>query len=100
MPWEVLSSLKFVDGENISAKNAKQIVPVSDNLGAITAWKVYHHQMEPCTRLQREISKGGDYTDIHLYGSPAKNKVDQKNAKRRTIIYESPWLRPCLRRHI
>ncbi len=71
----------LVDGENISAKNAERIVTVSNRLGSVAERKVYHHQKDQATRRWTEISKGGDYKDIQLYGAPAKNKVDRKMQK-------------------
>ena len=71
----------LVDGENISAKHAEQIVTISSNIGTVTERKVYHHQKDQTTRGWTEISREGKYKDICLFGPPAKNKVDRKMQK-------------------
>ena len=80
----------LVDGENVSAKNADRIVTISNRLGAVAERKVYHHQKDQTTRQWTEISKGGDYKDIRLCGSPAKNKVDRKMQKDARAYLKSP----------
>ena len=71
----------LVDGENISANNADKIVAISNRLGTVTERKVYHHQKDQATRQWTEVSKGGAYKDIRLFGDPAKDKVDRKIQK-------------------
>lgn len=71
----------LVDGENISAKNAKKIVTISNRLGTVIERKVYHHQKDQSTRAWTEKAKTGDYKDIMLSGDPTKDKVDRKIQK-------------------
>ena len=71
----------LVDGENVSAKNADKIMTISNRLGAVGERKVYHLQNDRGTRAWTDKSKSGEYKDIQLYGSPAKNKVDRKMQK-------------------
>lgn len=71
----------LVDGENVSAKNADRIVTISNRLGAVAERKVYHHQKDQSTRAWTEKSKSGNYKDIQLYGTPAKDKADRKMQK-------------------
>lgn len=80
----------LVDGENISAKNAKQIIAMTDHFGSNAERKVYHLQKDPATRAWTEKSRGGSYKDIQLYGPPAKNKVDRKMQKDARRYLQNP----------
>ena len=80
----------LVDGENISAKSADRIVAISNRLGAVAERKVYHHQKDQSTRAWTEKSKDGEYKDIQLRGSPARNKVDRKMQKDARAYMKNP----------
>ncbi len=73
-----MKTIILVDGENISAKKATQILAITNRLGKIVERKVYHHKGDQSTREWTDRARGGAYKDIRLYGPPAKDKVDRK----------------------
>lgn len=74
----------FIDGENIPAKKAGDIMDIikKDKKVTIDYIKVYGIQKDRSTRSWTDVAS---YTekmkDIRLYGPPAKNKVDNKIIK-------------------
>jgi uncharacterized LabA/DUF88 family protein len=71
----------LIDGENVSAKRAKEIVRSVRCLGRPSAFRVYHRQNDPVTRQWTEEAKAGAFMDICLFGGPEKDKVDRKMQK-------------------
>ena len=71
----------LVDGENVSAKRADEILRLARRFGRVDLLRVYHRQKDPITRAWTEKSKSGDYTDVCLFGGPEKNKIDRKIQK-------------------
>ena len=80
----------LVDGENISAKRADEILSATDRLGYVSERKVYHRQKDPSTRPWTEKTKTHPYKDICLFGEPEKDKVDRKMQKDARQYLKSP----------
>lgn len=77
----------FIDGENIGAKKALDIMKAARSQGLLYEGKVYGRQCDEYTRKWTEKARMCGISDIRLYGGPDKDKVDKKLKKdaRRTI---------------
>lgn len=73
--------LTLIDGENISAKRATEIMRIAKTQGVPYESKVYGLQKDPRTKGWSDKAKLYDIKDIRLYGIPEKNKVDKKVQK-------------------
>ena len=71
----------LVDGENVSAKRADEILRLARRFGRVDLLRVYHRQKDPITRAWTEKSHVSAYTDVCLFGGPEKNKIDRKIQK-------------------
>ena len=71
----------LIDGENISARKAKDIMEVVNKIGVLDTVKVYGRQKDSYTKKWTPTSKKIGIEDIRLFGGPGKNKVDEKIKK-------------------
>ena len=71
----------LVDGENVSARRADEILRLARRFGRVDLLRVYHRQKDPITRAWTEKSHVSAYTDVCLFGGPEKNKIDRKIQK-------------------
>ena len=78
---EIISIVVLVDGENVSAKRADEILRLARRFGHVDLLRVYHRQKDPVTRAWTKKSNVSAYTDVCLFGGPEKNKIDRKIQK-------------------
>ena len=78
---EIISIVVLVDGENVSAKRADEILRLARRFGHVDLLRVYHRQKDPVTRAWTKKSNVSAYTDVCLFGGPEKNKIDHKIQK-------------------
>ena len=78
---ENTGTVVLVDGENVSAKRADEILRLARRFGQVDLLRVYHRQKDPITRAWTEKAKVSAYTDVCLFGGPEKNKIDRKIQK-------------------
>lgn len=76
-----LNTMLFIDGENIGAKKATEILDAAQSQGKLYKAKVYGRQKDKRTRRWTDKAKEHGMSDIRLYGGPEKNKVDNKIKK-------------------
>ena len=72
----------YIDGENVAATKAGQIMEIACRKGTLDFAKVYGLQKDKATKNWTEFALGNNRVrDIRLYGGPAKDKVDRKIRK-------------------
>ena len=68
----------LIDGENLGAKKASEIISAAKSQGLLYEGKVYARQKDLHTRRWSDKAREYGISDIRLYGGPEKNKVDNK----------------------
>ena len=71
----------LIDGENVGAKKASEILKAVRSQGILYEGKVYGRQKDIHTQRWRKKAREYGISDIRLYGGPEKNKVDNKIKK-------------------
>lgn len=71
----------LIDGENVGAKKANDILNAARSQGKLYEGKVYGRQKDVHTRRWSDKAKEYGISDIRLCGGPEKNKVDNKIKK-------------------